>query len=292
MNIGGGDEYDGRTRTSDYAPGASEGSRTTTRTRLPGNEAGGSGGRPPTRPGRSLITVVAVVVLLIAAIAFANRGGGGGEGGGAASDDSRGGDSRAQPTAPTGEKPVKNSSDTTIPSGFAHTEQGAQSAAANYVVALGGEGMYTAAGREKIIDSVYAPSVANKRQADLGEAYGNPKFLEKVGLGKDGKAPKGSTFVARATPVGVKVIDYADDKAKVAVWYSTLFGLAGEGSKHPVAESWYTNTFDLAWNEGDWKVKDVKQKDGPTPIGKDQAASPAEEMADAVDGFGGFTYAR
>lgn len=291
MNIGGGDEYDGRTRTSDNAPGALEGGRTATRTRLPGSETGGSGGRPPTRPGRNLITVVAVIVLLIAAIAFANRGGEGGDNAGDSTDDSPRTGSGPHPTAPTGEKPVKNPT-AGIPSDFPHTEQGAQSAAANYVVALNGPDMYTAATRKKVIKSVYAPDVAAERQADVEKAYGNPEFLAKVGLDEDGKPPKGSTFVARAMPVGAKAVDYAHDKARVSVWYSALFGLAGEESKHPVAESWYTNSFDLTWTNGDWKIRNVKQKDGPTPVGRDQAASPADEMADAVDGFGGFTYAR
>ncbi|MFE0898650.1 hypothetical protein [Streptomyces smyrnaeus] len=241
------------------------------------------------------MTVVAVVVLLIAAIAFANRGGsdgdGGGESGNAASDGKDGTAPRAQPTAPSGEKPVKNSPNA-LASGFPHSERGAQSAAANYVVALSGDGMFTTASREEIVDSVYAPSVAAERKTDLDKVYGDPKFLKKVGLNEEGKAPKDSTFVARTTPVGTKVIDYKDKKAKVAVWYSSLFGLAGEDSKRPVTESWYTNTFELSWVDGDWKVTDFEQKDGPTPIGKDQAASSADEMADAVKGFGGFTYAR
>ncbi|MGP3979046.1 hypothetical protein ACTWQF_34575 [Streptomyces sp. 8N114] len=291
MNIGGGDEYEARTRTSEGVPGAREGARATTRTRLPGSEGGGN--RPPTRPGRSLVTVVAVVVLLIAAIAFANRGGGGEDGGGDnASSDGKGGTApQAQPTAPSGEKPVKNSPDT-LASGFPHTEKGAQSAAANYIVALSGEGMFTEASREKIVDSVYAPNITDERKADLDKDYGDSKFLKKVGLNEDGKAPKDSTFVARTTPVGAKVIDYSAKKAKVAVWYSSLFGLAGEDSKRPVIESWYTVTFGMSWVDGDWKVTDFKQKDGPTPIGKDQRASSADEMADAVKGFGGFTYAR
>ncbi|WP_432070695.1 hypothetical protein [Streptomyces sp. AA1529] len=291
MNIGGG-EYDARTRTSEGVPGAREGARTTTRTRLPGSDGGGN--RPSNRPGRSLVTVVAVVVLLIAAIAFANRGGGGegaGGGGGAASDNKNDAAADARPTAPSGEKPVKNSPGA-LASGFAHDEQGAQSAAANYAVALGGEDMFTSEARDKIVDSVYAPSVANARKADFDKTYGDPGFLQKVGLDKAGKAPEDTTFVARTTPVGVKVIDFSRKKARVAVWYSGLFGLAGKDSKRPVIESWYTTTFEMSWVKDDWKVTDFKQKDGPTPIGKDQAASSADEMADAVKGFGGFTYAR
>ncbi|RCG18997.1 hypothetical protein DTL70_25720 [Streptomyces diacarni] len=291
MNIGGGDEYDGRTRTSDYAPGASEGSRTTTRTRLPGNEAGGSGGRPPSRPGRSLITVVAVVVLLIAAIAFANRGGGGGEDGGAASDDSRGGDSRAQPTAPTGEKPVKNSSDTTIPSGFAHTEQGAQSAAANYAVALVSADMMKKSQRDAIVQRLFVPAKVDETQRKMDKAYSSALF-EKIGLDKNGAAKSGAKFVSRTAPVGTSVREYKKSSARLAVWCTGVFGNAGKKSTNPVRSDWFTLSLDLKWTDGDWKVQDFSQKEGPAPVNGDNTASSADEISDAVEKFGGFTYAR
>ncbi|WP_369206772.1 hypothetical protein [Streptomyces sp. PU-14G] len=290
MNIGGGDEYDGRTRTSDYAPGASEGSRTTTRTRLPGNEAGGTGSRPPTRPGRSLITVVAVVVLLIAAIAFANRGGGGGEGG-APADDSRGRDSRAQPTAPTGEKPVKNSSDATIPSGFAHTEQGAQSAAANYAVALVSADMMKKSERREIIDQIYAPGQVDATLRKMDKAY-SPKFLSKIGLDKDGNPAEGVEFVSRTVPVGTKVRKYNDDSARLDVWCTGVFGNAGKKSTNPVRNDWFTLSLALEWTDGDWRVQDFSQKEGPAPVNGDNRAAGAKEISDAVNKFGGFTYAR
>ncbi|MGP3638646.1 hypothetical protein ACTU45_36115, partial [Streptomyces sp. 24-1644] len=104
-----------------------------TRTRLPDGD-GGDHGRRPARTSRSLVMVVGVVVLLIAAIAFANRGGGSNDeasGGNAKKPDATG----TGPTAATGTKPVQGKSGA-IPSGFAHDEQGAQSAAANYAVAL------------------------------------------------------------------------------------------------------------------------------------------------------------
>ena len=122
--------------------------------------------------------------------------------------------------------------------------------------------------------------------------YSDPAFLGRIGLDAGGKAPKGLTFISRTNPVGTKVDAFSSDRATVSVWHSTLFGLAGEGSKNPVAESWYTNTFELRWVNGDWRVADFKQKDGPAPVGQDQQASTAEEMAAAVSQFGGLTYAR
>ncbi|MFJ4857538.1 hypothetical protein [Streptomyces sp. NPDC088730] len=263
-----------------------------TRTRLPDAQGGdGYGPRRPARGSRSLFTVLGVVVLLLAAIAFANMGGGDGDNGG---DGARGSDAKkagSAPTAATGTKPVtgKNGS---IPSGYAHDEQGAQSAAANYSVALGSADMFDKGRRRAIATAVYAPAVASARQGDLDKVYSGEAFLANIGLSADGTAPAGQIFISRSNPVGTKVEKFNGDTATVSVWYSALFGLAGEGSKNPVSESWFTNTFDLTWINGDWKVTDFTQKDGPAPVGRDQAASPAGEMADAVEQFGGFTYAR
>ncbi|MFD3531788.1 hypothetical protein [Streptomyces sp. NPDC058664] len=261
-----------------------------TRTRLPEGNSGDvyGGARRPVRSSRSLITVVGVVVLLVAAIAFANRGGGDPAGAAGPSADTP---DKTAPTAATGVRPVTGKNGT-IPTGYAHDEQGAQSAASNYAVALGSAEMFTGSGRNEIVHTVYAPAVAAARQGDLDKVYSDKGFLGRIGLQEDGTTPQGLTFISRIIPVGTKVESYTDDKATVSVWYSSLFGMAGEGSKNPVSEAWYTNTYDLQWVDEDWKVTAFSQKDGPVPVGSDQRASTAEEMSDAVGQFGGFTYAR
>ncbi|MEU3610137.1 hypothetical protein AB0E83_32565 [Streptomyces sp. NPDC035033] len=258
-----------------------------TRTRLPEGNTGDvhGGARRPARGSRSLLTAVGVVVLLVAAIAFANRGGDPAD-----PSPSSGTPGRAA-TAPTGTRPVTGTNGT-VPTGYAHDEQGAQSAAANYAVALGSVDMFQKGPREALVRAVYAPDVADARVADLGKAYGDKTFLSRIGLREDGTAPEGLTFVARVTPVGAKVESYSPDRATVSVWTSSLFGLAGEASQNPVSEAWYTDVFELRWVDGDWKITDSRQKDGPVPVARDQRASSAQDMADAVEQFGGFTYAR
>jgi hypothetical protein len=260
-----------------------------TRTRLPdraGDPYGGArrGGRSSSR---SLITVVAVVVLLVAAIAFANRGGGGSS----AANDGSGSKPKAAATAATGKQPVRTQT-AGIPSGFAHDEQGAQSAAANYSVVLGSTGMFNTGQRHQIVNTVYAPDIAARRQADLDSAYSSPTFLSNIGLNKDGAAPAGQTFISRVIPVGTKITSLSGNNATVAVWYTSLFGLSGEASTNPVSESWYTTTYQMTWVDNDWKITDFQQKDGPVPVGRDQRASTADDMTKAVEEYGGFTYAR
>lgn len=283
MSLG---EDDGRRGTDD--PYTTMGGTRQTRTRMPDGDASPFRGRGP-RTSRSMITVVGVVVLLVAAIAFANRGPANGP---ADQGGSRGAPPASDSTAATGERPVSGRGAAGIPSGFARDSQGAQSAATNYAVALGSSEMFSTDRRREITQAVYAPDVAAARQGDLDKIYTEATFLKSIGLNPDGTAPKDMTFISRTSPVGSKIESVDADTAKVSVWYSSLFGLAGEGSTNPVSESWYTNTFDLKWIDNDWKIVDFTQKSGPAPIPNDQPAASAKDMAEAVEQYGGFTYAR
>lgn len=270
----------------DHYGGGEVGGTGQTRTRLPDSPSDpyGTPRRTP-RASRGLITVVGVVVLLVAAIAFANR----------SSDSPQDTASDKPPTttstSPTGTAPVTTKS-AGIPKGFAHNEQGAQSAAANYAVALGSDGMFDATRRKAIVQAVYTPDTAGARQGELDRLYSDQGFLTRIGLEAGGKAPKGLMFISRTNPAGTKVEKFETDTASVSVWSSSLFGLSGEGSKNPVSEGWYTYTFELQWINNDWWVSNFTQKDGPAPVGRDQRASSAEDMTAAVSQFGGLTYAR
>ncbi|MFE5075484.1 hypothetical protein [Streptomyces halstedii] len=286
-----GDERDYRSepgpRTED--PYSTIGGTRQTRTRLPGDDNDGYG-RRPVRNTRSLAMVVGVVVLLIAAIALANLGGGEGKGSGAGGGGKDSATAGTGPTAATGTKPVQGKNGT-IAAGFAHDEQGAQSAAANYAVALGSAEMFDKAQRDAILDAIIAPASVERFRTTLDTAY-SPGFFANLGLNDDGTAPAGFTFISRTTPVGTKVVKVADGRTTVDVWCTGLIGLAGEGSTKPVTDGWFTITTELEWVEGDWKIVTHSQKDGPAPVDGDSRASSAEEIAGAVNGFGGFTYAR
>ncbi|MCL2734319.1 MAG: hypothetical protein FWE15_30425 [Actinomycetia bacterium] len=265
-----------------------------TRTRMPEGHGGGTGGRRQAQPRRAMVTVVGIVVLLIAAIAFANRGDGSGSShsGGSAAGGSGGGKNPASsaPTAPTGEHPVTGKT-AGIPAGFAHTEQGAQSAAANYAVALGGDEMFHTDTRHQIIDRLYTADAAAKVKGPQDRAY-SPAFLAKLGLDANGDAPKGMTFVSRTVPVGTKTESYGGATATVSVWYTGLIGMAGTGSTDPVRTDWKTWTFTMSWTANDWKISAVSQKSGPAPVPGDIPASGAQDITNAVQQFGAFTYAR
>jgi hypothetical protein len=258
-----------------------------TRTRLPG---GGDtdiygGARRPVRSSRSLITVVGVVVLLIAAIAFANQGGGDDN---SSTTDAKG--TGTAPTAATGVRPVTGKNGE-IPSGFAKDEQGAQSAAANYAVALVSAEILNPDRRREIVRQLFVTAKVGELEARLDQAY-NKEFLGKIGLDANGNAPAGLTYVSRTAPVGTKVTEYTNTSATVEVWCTGVFGTAGVSSTNPVTNDWFTMTLKLQWADGGWKVESFSQKDGPAPVNADRTASTADEIAKAVEQYGGFTYAR
>ncbi|WP_328943483.1 hypothetical protein OG259_19805 [Streptomyces sp. NBC_00250] len=259
-----------------------------TRTRLPEGNSGDvyGGARRPVRSSRSLLTVVGVVVLLVAAIAFANRGGAD-PADAAPSSDTPG---KTAATAATGTRPVTGKNGH-IPTGYAHDDQGAQSAATNYAVALGSVGMFQDGPREDIVRSTHDPAVTDDLLKRLDTSY-TAEFLSSIGLDANGSAPSGLTFVSRTIPVGAKVRDYTDTSATVDVWCTGLVGLAGTGSTKPVTSTWFTLTQKLTWVGGDWRITSSTQAEGPTPVNGDNRASVADEIAEAVEGYGGFTYAR
>ncbi|MFF7331158.1 hypothetical protein [Streptomyces sp. NPDC008150] len=260
-----------------------------TRTRYPDRDSDpyGSQRRGGRSSSRGLVTVVGVVVVLVAAIAFANRG----------SDDSgsasgAGGSApKASTTAPSGEDPVRSTDATGIPSGFAHTQQGAESAAANYAVVLVSADILKPTRRAEIVRQVFAADQQAAMTAKFDKAY-SAQFLSDIGLDTNGNPTGESTYVSRTTPVGTKTTGYADTDATVDVWCTGVFGSTGETSTTPVSNDWFTMTLHLQWSDDDWKVDAFSQKDGPTPVNGDNQVSSSDVISKALEEFGGFTYAR
>ncbi|WP_308130136.1 hypothetical protein [Kitasatospora aureofaciens] len=262
-----------------------------TRTRLPVGEQPSSqpNGRQA-RPLRTLLTVLVVVTLLVVAISIANHGKPD-PGNTARSSDN------ATPTAPSGAGPALSGDQpvgtTTngIASGFPHTDQGAQSAAANYAVAIGSADMFRTDTRHTIVATIADPTAVAILQSRLDQGFGGDTAA-RYGLDAQGRAPKGLTFVSRTVPVGTKQVGYSDADAKVEVWCTGLTGLAGERSVQPVTTNWFTLALSLRWTGSDWKLTDYTSRQGPAPMPGDQQAATADEITGAVQQFGGFRYAR
>ncbi|GAA3051374.1 hypothetical protein GCM10020000_35730 [Streptomyces olivoverticillatus] len=263
-----------------------------TRTRLPEGEVdpyapAARRGRPS---GRNLITVVGVVVLLIAAIAFANRGGG--DSASSDSADSASGHKGVSsgPTAPSGTKPVEGKSGGSLPVSLIRS-RGHSRRRRIFAVALVSADILKPERRHEIVPQIFVSDKVPELQKSLDNAY-SKDFLSKLGLNEQGEAAKGMTYVSRTAPIGTKTTSYSDASASVDVWCTGLFGTAGVSSTNPVANDWFTMTIKLRWVDGDWKAESFAQKDGPAPVNSDRTASNADEIAKAVEQYGGFSYAR
>ncbi|GHH79564.1 hypothetical protein GCM10018781_57850 [Kitasatospora indigofera] len=264
-----------------------------TRTRLPVAEQSSyqPNGRQA-RPLRTLLTVLVVVTLLVLAISVANRGKADPDTAAPPSADR----AAASPApggagpAPSGEQPVSTTSNG-IANGFPHTDQGAQSAAANYAVAIGSADMFRTEARHTIVATIADPAALAGLQSRLDQGF-SAETAARFGVDAQGKAPKGLTFVSRTIPIGTKSDGYSAESVKVQVWCNGLFGLAGERSTKPVSQDWFTLTLNLRWTGSDWKLTEFSRASGPAPVPADQQAATAEEITGAVQQFGGFRYAR
>lgn len=247
--------------------------------------------------GRRPLVLLAALVALVAAITIVNRSTHHSGGSPTAGQSAAGSGSSSQAASSTG--PVTSQFDNSglpgntadgVPIGYPHTGRGAESAAANYVVAYSSSTMVNSAARHRLIDAIADPAIASDLQSQLDTAYS--QVDSSLGLSADGVPPAGQTFVQRSAPVGVTLVKSSSDSATVSVWTVTLSGLAGQGSTHPVVENWSTITVTVRWTGGDWKWVSFASADGPVPTGGQQVVSGGQDLQKAVNQFGGLRYAR
>ncbi|MET7302583.1 hypothetical protein [Embleya sp. NPDC005575] len=262
-----------------------------TRTRLPRPTSSPESQEPRRNPILSGIGVVVVIAVVIVSLLFAaNRSD---EDGGSTAKDAgqtsaAGSEGPGGPPLSAAQLPERTESG--VPVGYPQTAEGAQSAAANFVVAYGSDRMFRAQPRAAIITAITDPAIRDGLLARVDQAFRAQTTT--FGLQPDGNPPKGQTFVCRAVPMGTKSVVFTPVSATVEVWSVGVVGLAGPGSTKPVAEAWNTTTMKLSWVSGDWKLVEFSQKEGPTPISGLQDPSSANDIAKADGEFGELRHAR
>lgn len=263
--------------------------------RLPKNPYDGEFKAPRARRGRGVLALAALVVVVAVVIAISSSKHDTGNTGQGASTGVGGGVPPA--TATVGSSASTGSSSPAFPTGSASgalvgypdTKDGAVAAAANFVAAYGSDAMMTADSRHKLVKAIADPAIEPTLQQKLDQAFA--LAAQGFGLDKNGDAPTGQTFVSRAVPFGTTVTDYSTTKATVAVWINMIAGTAGQGSTHPVSETWATVTLNLTWVDGDWKWSSFNQAEGPTPVPAGQQVSSSSDLQQAVKQFARLRYA-
>ncbi len=258
---------------------------------IPHTRVEGADEAPPGRPSRRPLAIGAGAAVLAGVAMLAAYTAGQGHRGGSAVRPVGIVPTAATPSGPAAARPGGLQLVAGVPVGYAHTDAGAISAATNYAVVYGGSAMFVPAQRRAIVDATTDPATRAAQQAQQSALYS--ATADKFGLDQQGRptAP-GVEFVARELPVGARLVAYTPDTAVVAVWENGLVGLAGTGTTRPVQEGWGTTTVTLRWAAGDWKWTAGSFTPGPTPITGVQTPSDPQAIADAVDQFGGLSYAR
>jgi hypothetical protein len=137
--------------------------------------------------------------------------------------------------------------------GFARTEAGAVAAAASYATAAQ-NWLYLS--DEQIEDSAGAvtlPEFRDRLVADL---------VDQVRLLRDELVNASGTVWFVMAPLATRVDTFSAGRAVVRVWLVRV--LSADGVAVPQA-GWQTLRFELAWHEGDWRIADMAEVEGPTP---------------------------
>jgi hypothetical protein len=172
--------------------------------------------------------------------------------------------------------------------GYAHSQQGAVAAAANYAKVLSSALILDTAQRRAAIDTLAAPEARARQQKTFDQAVASLR----AGLGVTGPAAGRAQVLLRATPVGWRVEQYGKGSARVAIWVTSVGGsLGGQAGTVPVREGWGTTTVSLRWVDGDWKQVASTTTDGPVPIADVAPPTAAPELLGKANEFKEFTYA-
>jgi hypothetical protein len=172
--------------------------------------------------------------------------------------------------------------------GYAHSQDGAVAAAANFTRVLSSDLILDTARRRAAIDVLAAPEARGRLQKTFDQAVASLR----QGLGVTGAAAKDTQVLLRATPVGWRVEEFDNNRARVAIWVTSVGGSVGGASQAaPIREAWGTTTVDLRWAGGDWKQVDSSTVDGPVPIADVAPPTAAPELLGKANEFKEFTYA-
>jgi len=137
-----------------------------------------------------------------------------------------------------------------------HTRTGAVAAAARSITAFAGNVLLEPSRLHQVVAGI----ASSGSRAQLIEAFEEASAQTRAKLGAD-TVPR-PVIVLRAAPVGYRIEQYSPAGATVAVWY---VGIVGSGATVQPQQSWRTQTVDLVWEHGAWKVNSFASSAGPTP---------------------------
>lgn len=161
-----------------------------------------------------------------------------------------------------------------VPAGFARTKAGAVVAAAAFVCT----------GQELVDMDLLEVEAAVRQMATTGAADAQVRdTIDRLAAARQVLQGGTGPIIFRQASIAWRVESYTPERARVAVWN---VGVLARDRVAPPQAGWFTSTFDLVWERGDWKIDAEVVVPGPAPMLSD-AAPPAtfEQFTGALDGF-------
>ena len=167
------------------------------------------------------------------------------------------------------------------PAASAHTRAGAVASAARSITASGGNVLLEPSRLRALVQRI----ASNASRAQLIDAFAEASSQTRTRLGAD-TVPR-PVILLRAAPVGYRVERYSPAAATIAVWY---VGIVGSGAIVQPQQSWRTETVELVWERGAWKVDSFASTVGPTPALTASDSEPSGELFTTIPSFREFGY--
>jgi hypothetical protein len=163
-----------------------------------------------------------------------------------------------------------------VPVGYARTRAGAVAAMAAYGQALASPRVQLDDRRRRAVASVVGTE-RYARALEDAEAVFAARRRSAVGQA----LRPGAHAVFLGLPIAYRVLSYDGSRVVIKSWGVAV--VASDTGLEPRA-SWSTTTTTAVWQDGDWKVDDVRSRAGPVPAGTG-TPSPAASFIDALAGM-------
>ena len=169
-----------------------------------------------------------------------------------------------------------------VPVGYSRNEAGAAAAATQFLATLSRLVYSDGRAREAALRRIADPSAPNVVDSGVGALAAVDRLIADARV----RRPNARVLLTDV-PVAYRVDRVSADTAQISVWSVGLVLVEGATE---ASEVWSTNSVDLIWSAGDWRVARWHRASGPAPaVGRSTPAPPNEVLA-AIGDWKGFRH--
>lgn len=187
------------------------------------------------------------------------------------------------PPAATDEGAGPRAMDAGVPVGYARTGPGAAAAATAFLtIAAESLMLMDPPARDAALRRMLVPDAS---EATVAAVVGDRVLLDRVR--KAASVSGAPRAVLRNLPVAYRVEAVSAERARVSVWATAVWSVAGVGGP---GETWTTTAVELEWVDGDWRLWSLSSKDGPTPATTSGPVTGTDALIAALAGYSSYRY--